>query len=275
MSRDWRNHLHRRIWIALATVLILGLTAKALFDYRIHMAEIKQQAQIALLTQKQEKLRQTYQTITLDGSTRADIEKAIGAHGFPPVDSDDPETLYYDLPLLGVQMKFRFTANGEPRGKHWNSGTVYRPQPKRLRVEDWIAALNNVLVPVIGNLFTPICFIPWFALCLWGVFRRDSRLWLGQMLIVWSLLNSLVFLMSPHYSLTLQGVMSNDRLFWGVVMSVAAVVTAHYGCVSMGAPWWQCTQCDYNLTGNVSGVCPESGAAIPREIRRRLTRIAW
>ncbi len=32
-----------------------------------------------------------------------------------------------------------------------------------------------------------------------------------------------------------------------------------------------CTACDYNLTGNTSGICPECGTPIPEEIQKRLT----
>lgn len=32
-----------------------------------------------------------------------------------------------------------------------------------------------------------------------------------------------------------------------------------------------CGQCDYNLTGNVSGMCPECGTRIPEEKKNKLT----
>jgi hypothetical protein len=51
-------------------------------------------------------------------------------------------------------------------------------------------------------------------------------------------------------------------LFVGLLV---AIIPCHPAIVPPG----RCGKCDYDLTGNLSGICPECGTMTPREARRR------
>lgn len=70
------------------------------------------------------------------------------------------------------------------------------------------------------------------------------------------------------------------RVFWNVVLILLLalpVVPLKRRCRDCGAlfsgSWWKrprkgfCGICGYDLTGNVSGTCPECGWKIPRQLR--------
>lgn len=66
------------------------------------------------------------------------------------------------------------------------------------------------------------------------------------------------------HPLTISGIFSNDMLFWGVIMfavSLVALIIAYQPAAK--PPWPVCDNCEYNLTGNVSGTCPECGQPVP------------
>ena len=76
---------------------------------------------------------------------------------------------------------------------------------------------------------------------------------------------------APNYSLTLQGIFSNDMLAVGAVMLLATV-----GLIAMPLSRRQpdprlCTRCGYDLTGNVSGTCPECGTGVAAAQLKELT----
>ena len=56
-----------------------------------------------------------------------------------------------------------------------------------------------------------------------------------------------------------------------VVPGVALALLAYEYLISRTEPSHPCCQsCTYNLTGNVSGICPECGTPIPEEQRERV-----
>ena len=103
----------------------------------------------------------------------------------------------------------------------------------------------------------------WLGIGIWAGFDRPRRSFLMHALATWSLLVSLLWMCKPNYTLTLRGVTSNDNLFFGALM-----------LFGWGAAWLffrrgqlldptACRICGYNLTGNVSGICPECGTETP------------
>lgn len=102
----------------------------------------------------------------------------------------------------------------------------------------------------------------WLLLLILFVIVARYRRFLSELMLALAILCTTAWIVSPHSSLTITGLMSNDMLFWAVIMmliSTGAVALA-YGRreeVLQSA----CTTCEYNLTGNTSGVCPECGTA--------------
>lgn len=75
------------------------------------------------------------------------------------------------------------------------------------------------------------------------------------------------------------------RVFWNLVLLMLGAMPAvplRRKCPDCGAlfasSWRQrprqgiCGICEYNLTGNVSGICPECGWKIPRRLRKGLSK---
>ncbi len=104
----------------------------------------------------------------------------------------------------------------------------------------------------------------WLVSLVLCIFWKQQRRILAEIMLALTLMCGTAWLVSPHYSLTLKDVLSNDMLFWAVIMlaiSGIAFYATHRG-VSLPPPWPVCSNCGYNLTGNVSGICPECGVKI-------------
>jgi len=56
---------------------------------------------------------------------------------------------------------------------------------------------------------------------------------------------------------------------FAIVLSVATLVAFAFG--RRRAQAGCCAFCNYNLTGNISGICPECGTPIPKETQEKLT----
>ena len=113
--------------------------------------------------------------------------------------------------------------------------------------------------------FTPFAVGPilWIALFVASfVVKRHARpLAHAHLAVAW--LCFLGWLLNPYYSVTRQGILHNDMLFWGTLMLLASaigfwIVAARGRAVDPRL----CRACRYDLTGNVSGVCPECGRAV-------------
>ena len=113
----------------------------------------------------------------------------------------------------------------------------------------------------------------WIALLVFSLAVRGHRMLLGQLLLGVALLCFTAWLVAPNYSLTLYSILRNDNLLWGIVMLT----------LSTGVIGWTffenrrrrrapplCPRCEYNLTSNVTGRCPECGGQIPDELQLRL-----
>jgi len=59
--------------------------------------------------------------------------------------------------------------------------------------------------------------------------------------------------------------------FWVIflLLSVPASAWAVRDWLCMRVRVGQCRECNYNLTGNISGICPECGTPIPDEIKEK------
>ena len=75
-------------------------------------------------------------------------------------------------------------------------------------------------------------------------------------------------------------ILSDDEVFVrGTVCIACPIATAFLASYAAVLRWnlerrrserGICKTCDYNLTGNLSGICPECGTAIPESVRQRL-----
>jgi len=143
------------------------------------------------------------------------------------------------------------------------------PGPHLPPLEDFfdrIRALARWMCPTIGGLFTPVVYVVWVPLLIIYFARSRSRGWLSFALASWAVLCPLVWLMASFTLLELNGVMSYDPNFWGLVMfTVTAIALASGGVHDRITDPAACKSCGYNLKGNQSGKCPECGGAVGRK----------
>jgi hypothetical protein len=102
----------------------------------------------------------------------------------------------------------------------------------------------------------------WIALFVATIVWKPARLPLAyaQLAVAW--LCFLGWLIKPQSSI--RGFFSNDMLFWGTLMVVAswfALWIVRDSLAAAADAQTLCRACGYDLTGNVSGVCPECGTA--------------
>jgi hypothetical protein len=110
----------------------------------------------------------------------------------------------------------------------------------------------------------------WVALLALGIARRRWRLVVLEAALAVGLLCEAGYLVAPNYPLSLWGIARNDSLAWIFLMLpvtvIALWIAGHVHRARL--PTTRCPACDYELIGNVSGVCPECGSPVPSEIRR-------
>jgi hypothetical protein len=113
----------------------------------------------------------------------------------------------------------------------------------------------------------------WLVLLVLFIVLAQQRRRLSELMLALALMCTTAWLVSPAYSLTLSGIMSNDMLFWAaimIVLSAGAITLVHRNPREL--PSHICSTCGYDLTGNVSGVCPECGTAV--QARADLPRLS-
>jgi hypothetical protein len=114
----------------------------------------------------------------------------------------------------------------------------------------------------------------WLGLCLLAVVVRPRRCLLAELLVMVSISSLLMDLPSPMNPYGWQRISKIRNLPWDLVMvaiSFAVLSWAYYSHKARSRIL--CPVCEYNLTGNSSGVCPECGSRIPEDIRELLERI--
>jgi hypothetical protein len=109
----------------------------------------------------------------------------------------------------------------------------------------------------------------------WGIgflgllFMRRWRPVLVQPLMLMSLSGVIAALLTPNYSLYLAGnspLINYVHVCWPSAMLGASMTAALWTlAAARQSPVRLCETCEYELTGNTSGICPECGSAIEME----------
>jgi hypothetical protein len=169
----------------------------------------------------------------------------------------DPVTQGYFALGFRVDRTWGSTASGRP------SGAIYRvPKPSRdllfgmsETTRSWVAERN-------GGLGPPV----WLVLLALLPFMRGRRRLICELMLGLALVCSVAWLLDPTYSFSLRSILRNEMMFWAVLMLVASsigmVLVALLSDRSTPPRPPECDCCGYNLTGNVSGVCPECGEPV-------------
>ena len=197
---------------------------------------------------------------------RNELELALFPERAPPttLPVDDPNMVIWADETRGLVLSFRF---GGEEGR-WSSMHVTPmpspPPPPPPRVLELLGDLNPYRQRwVASDSVLAIGPMLWIALLIVSAFwKRDSRrLAHAHLAVAWLCL--LGWLLNPQYPITRSGLLANKTLISGMIMLLASVLAAGYVMLRRRAvDPNRCRACDYDLTGNVSGICPECGAAI-------------
>jgi len=102
----------------------------------------------------------------------------------------------------------------------------------------------------------------WLVALILCIAWKQQRRALAEIMLALTLMCGTAWLTWPYSSITIKGIFSNDMLFWGAVMLVVSAGAISLSRRGVSPPWPECSHCGYNLTGNVSGICPECGTPI-------------
>ena len=171
-----------------------------------------------------------------------------------------PNGVRWHDPQRAIVFEFRFRPDGT-----WSSMSMAPPPTAGPPRPPWLLRAMRGIDPYrrmwVGS-FTGLTLGPilWVALFAASFFRAGAagRRGLAHAHLAVAWLCFLGWLINPNY--TIRGLFSNDMLFWGALMLIASGFGFAFvsGRRREGDPT-RCRACDYDLTGNVSGVCPECG----------------
>jgi len=185
--------------------------------------------------------------------------------GQPPTDlpGSSSSAVRWSDPKRDMVIEFEFGPDGT-----WRAYDPIMPRIDTPPTLPWLLRGRAVIEPYrrlwVGWL-TPFTIGPmlWIALVFTSMFWRRAAYPLahGHAAVAW--LCFIGWLLNPNYSLTVHGISSNPMLMWGVLMVITSCVML--SVVAARTPARdpsRCSACGYDLTGNVSGVCPECGLSI-------------
>lgn len=146
---------------------------------------------------------------------------------------------------------------------------VRRTRPMAIWYNLWISVGNELGgVVSVGILFWVMLLVT--SLAVWRFHR-----WVAQMLLAVALLTTLAWMLSAKYQQVFEDkLLQIHGLRWAAAMvAVSLLVLVLPNLRQRRAGALKCAQCHYNLTGNVSGICPECGTPIPEFAHRELAQL--
>ncbi len=190
---------------------------------------------------------------------RGEPFKVVGRHNVDHPDGPIEEIEWYHA-ASGSVTTLHF------RGEQWLSrDTPSRvkptpPHPKAPPILDDLAEIRRFFAGSFSLGIGTVTFLIAFGLALvWPAARRPAT----HVMLAMTLICTTMWLFGYNQPFRLRTIFSNDMLLWALLMalvSIPAIILAH----RRPTPSYPaCPQCEYNLTGNTSGVCPECGTAIP------------
>jgi hypothetical protein len=232
--------------------------------YNAHVKVIEQSAQAAM-----RKMNDLANRGSLD---RRQLEDALnGGQPFTNTRVSGPlvEAKWND-PVSNRPFHFTFY-NDALTGWGTTWGTVnYPPPPGPTRAEQTVEELRRWFA---GSTFG-VGPALWIALLATAIASRRWRDVLLQLTLATAVLCAMAWLIHPNYPLNAWGIVRNDSLFWAIVLLIASGIALAMARLARRMPrptTARCPACDYDLTGNVSGVCPECGAPVPADVAWRVS----
>lgn len=200
-------------------------------------------------------------------TTPADIAKLLGAKQPLQLQPDGPNFIaHWTDPVSHSNVRIKFDSNmhSTGRGAGFSTSNVPRPGPRSsAAAQQSLTTLGLLLCPTPGGMFTPLPYLIWIPLLI-AYFRAPHRRGLlCYLLACVAVVFPLIWVMAGFSTLNLINLFSYDPNGWGAIMFVVTAIVLGLGCVCdrITDPL-TCKHCGYSLKGNISGVCPECGAAV-------------
>ena len=275
-SDSYHFNRNTALWLWLAFIVLL-LSAASVRGWQNHQRRAirqqweKQRQQNDLLQQKaRERVRALWRAQPWsDALSRSELEKELNdSKPFILRRNGEKSTATWTDVRSGQRFDFIFSD-----GK-WSGWRTMRsaPNPPAPTPSAFDQATEAIRRQVAGwnRGWGPFLWLVLLVLCL---ALKRYRMLLGQLLLAAALVSFTAWLVSPHYSLALSNIFSNDMLFWGVVMLVVSVTVIVWFVVEdrrRRRAGLLCPNCQYNLKANVTGKCPECGCPIPQNLQWRI-----
>ncbi len=240
MSQDTPRYLRFRwqwFWILLAAVCLCYVG--------VNLWIRNQQARCEATAQSLEAVHNS-----LDG---ADPQTVISRLGAPTSSTQGSQTLelFYSHPQYPVKMRYIFR-DGRCTGRQYSSMPWQYTHPIPRRVDAFSDIALGISLPL------------WLALAVGACFRHRYARLVSHLLLATACLILVMSVSSKPVSASawLLGTVT-------ITVGILAIRSSYRTPKDDTAP--VCSECGYNLTGNVSGICPECGTPVGVEMQEALT----
>lgn len=163
-----------------------------------------------------------FRTLRSTGAGAEDVvvKRMAGAKSLPVgEDEDEYDSYEWETRRTGIRVRASFHEGKlVTHGLNYSSQGLLRvhPQPPVVRYDS--------LAEKVRGWIAHIAYLPWLALIPVVIFIRRFRLVVAETMFLLSLATGMSIAVAPHYSITVQGVFSNDALFGGLVMYVISLI---------------------------------------------------
>lgn len=279
-----RQHSGQRLLIWIGSVIVglmmlLGLSVKVYWDIQYGSYQQRQaihQQYRQAVDQRAQEIRQVFDAVVYTNKTPQQVSTQLT----PPIrvtvlskHNNGGQRLWIGDATLGTGMILGYDAQGMIQGGSCcgplNNMSVRGPNlSQRKPIESHFQSLWHLLVPRFTGMNLPWTSLAWLGLiaAAWRFRTYRPVLLAGSLWVI--ALSALSLTMGPSHRLT--DIMSNDPMFWVVVMLLCSIAAIILNRIEHRPDPYACTACDYNLVGNASGTCPECGHAIPESQKRVL-----
>lgn len=173
----------------------------------------------------------------------------------------------WDDPVSGASLDLDFV-----RGRWCGIGLHSGPQTPRPSRTSFDLATDRIRSTIAGS-GGGVAPVAWVVLFVVSLLWARPRLVLSEMTLAIALVATTAWLVHPGATFTWRDITSNDMLVVAALMlllsgAVLATEVQRKVQATDGPP--TCDGCGYNLTGNVSGVCPECGRPIPQDLQTKI-----
>lgn len=204
----------------------------------------------------------------------SELEQALnGGRPFAlhPQKSEEPgRTAYlWNDPASGREFRFTLDSFGHfGYSSNWPSGPLYSwalpaPPPPAAAFE----SLRRAFIAWVSGI--GVGSAAWCGVFLIFLFTTRYRPALSEVLLALAALCTVAWIVNPYFGISFRGIFSNDMLvIAGLMLLASAIMFLGTRQRDRHRPnLGVCSKCEYDLTGNVSGVCPECGMEIPARVR--------